>query len=79
MIDFNDAGPQQPHEEMEARLELQLEAFIDSWLVGLSQHYDRGEIYDPQDFKKDFLGMCSEAFGRQLQWGPACSLNRACT
>jgi hypothetical protein len=50
VIDFNDAGPHFLG-EMEARLELQLEAFIDLWLVGLSQLYEYEERYDPRDFK----------------------------
>jgi hypothetical protein len=69
MIDFNNTGPQLSLEEIEAHLQLQLEAFIDSWLVGLSQLYEQEEFYIPQHFKKDFLKMCAEEFDRCLQWG----------
>jgi hypothetical protein len=53
VIDFNDAGPHFLG-EMEARLELQLEAFIDLWLVGLSQLYEYEERYDPRASSRTF-------------------------
>jgi hypothetical protein len=64
-LDFNDALPW-PFIQgaMDAHLEVSFERFLDTWLIGYSQYFDRDEPYDVRDTRENFLKFCAEEFDR---------------